>query len=233
MPMSESRVIGRGGTPVVLLRGAVERGGVALISEVWGVDASLREWATKLVEEGFTVALPDLWWRQTGPPELSGPEAIRAAVASLDDGEALRDVAAAVALLEADRPRIVMGFCMGGLYARLASAVVPGLAAAVEFYGRIVYATLSAEKPAQPLDMLPGRACPLLCHFGTDDPVAPPNHVDELERRLAGQAAPGRVHRYPGVGHAFMNAASPAYSAPAAALAWSRTLRFLDEVLPD
>lgn len=233
MPMSESRVVGRGGTAVVLLRGTGERGGVALISEVWGIDASLREWAMKLVEEGFTVAMPDLWWRTSGPPDLSGAEAIRSAVASLDDGQALRDVAAAVALLDADRPRIVMGFCMGGLYTRLASAVVPGLAAAVEFYGRIVYATLSANKPAQPLDMLPGRTCPLLCHFGADDPVAPPNHVDELERRLSGQVVAARVYRYPAVGHAFMNAASTGYSAPASALAWSRTLRFLDEVLPD
>lgn len=231
--MTETATVGRGGTPVVLLRGSGDRGGVALISEVWGIDASLREWANTLVEEGFTVAMPDLWWRAGGRPDLAGPEAIRSAVASLDDGHALRDVAAAVALLDADRPRVVMGFCMGGLYARLASGVIPGLAAAVEFYGRIVYATLSATKPAQPLDMLPGRSCPLLCHFGGDDPVAPPNHVDELERRLAGQPIAARVYRYPGVGHAFMNTAGPGYSAPAAALAWTRTLRFLDEVLPD
>lgn len=231
--MTETRVAARGGTPVVLLTGSGERGGVALISEVWGIDESLREWAKKLVNEGFNVAMPDLWWRTSGPPDLSGPESIRSAVAALDDGQALQDVAAAVALLDGSRPRIVIGFCMGGLYARLASGVVPGLAAAVEFYGRIVYPTLSTTKPAQPLDMLPGRSCPLLCHFGDDDAVAPPNHVDELERRLANQAQPARVHRYPGVRHAFMNAAAPGYDPQAATLAWSRTLRFLDEVLPD
>ncbi len=229
-PRLETCVVGRGGTPVFLANRDGARGGVVLVSEVWGVDASLREWAEKLMVEGFAIAMPDLWHRCGGPPSAEGAAQ---AIAGLDDGTALRDIAAAAATLDPDRPRIVIGFCLGGLYARMASAAVPGLAAAVEFYGRIVYPTLSSTKPAQPLDMLPGRACPLLCHFGIDDSIAPPHHVDELERRLSHQGIAAQVHRYPGVGHAFMNAHGPGYSAQAAALAWSRTLRFIDEVLPD
>ncbi len=220
------------GMPVHRLGEGGERGGVVLISEVWGVDEALLGWARRLVEDDFTVAVPDLWWRHGGVPALGSSAEVSAAVGRLDDGTTLRDVAAALALLPRDRPRVAMGFCVGGLYARLASAALPGLAAAVEFYGRIVYPTLSAEKPAQPLDLLPGRACPLLCHFGELDPIAPPHHVDELERRLAGQALPGRVFRYPGVGHGFMNATRPGWDAAASELAWQRTQRFLDEALP-
>ncbi|MSQ02497.1 MAG: hypothetical protein EXR71_11505 [Myxococcales bacterium] len=207
------------------------RGGVVLVPELWGVDASLTGWAQKLAAEGFVVVIVDLWARHGGPPPLDTPEEIQDAVARLDDGCALRDIAAAAARLPPGRPRVVLGFCVGGLYARLASAAVPGFSAAVEFYGRIVYPTLTPQKPAQPLDMLPGRTCPLLCHFADDDPIAPAHHVDEFQRRLANQAIPSLVYRYPGVGHAFMNQARPGYRAETSALAWARTLRFLDEII--
>lgn len=230
--MPERRVHAPSGTPVVIVGEPGDRGGVVLVSEVWGITPDLRRWADRLVAEGFAVALPDLWWRRGGPPPLDTVEDIRAAVSSLDDGQALRDVAAAAALLDSAQPRVVLGFCMGGLYARLAAAAVPGFAAAVEFYGRIVYPTLTEQKPTQPLDLLPGRSCPLLCHFGSDDASSPPHHVDELERRLANQGLPAQVFRYPGVGHAFMNADRASHAPAAAELAWARTLRFLDEVLP-
>ncbi len=220
------------GLPVHRLGNGDARAGVVIVSEIWGVDTNLRSWAARFVAEGYTVAMPDLWWRAGGPPALSNAEEVSAAVERFDDGHALRDVAAAAASLPRGLPRVVVGFCLGGLYARLASSAVPGLAAAVEFYGRIVYPTLSAAKPAQPLDLLPGRACPLLCHFGGLDSIAPPHHVDELERKLAGQPQPGRVFRYPGVGHAFMNASRAGWNAAAAESAWRRTLRFLDEALP-
>jgi carboxymethylenebutenolidase len=126
----------------------------------------------------------------------------------------------------------VLGFCLGGLYARLAAAMVPGLHVAVEFYGRIVYPTLTTQHAVQPLDLLPGRACPLQCHFGELDTVAPPAHVDELERRLASQAHPARVHRYAGCGHGFLDPRAPAWNEAAATLAWARALRWLEEHLP-
>ena len=215
-------------TPVEVVGEGRDRGGVVLVGEVCGIDSALRGWAAALVNEGFFVAMPDLWARYGGVPQLDSPDAVLAAVARLDDGQAMRDIAAAALRLPRGRPRVVLGFCIGGLYARLASATVPGFAAAVEFYGRVVYPTLTPQKPAQPLDLLPGRTCPLLCHFGETDPIAPPHHVDELQRRLAAQPIPSLVYRYPSVGHAFMNPARAGYSAEASTLAWARTRRFLD-----
>ncbi len=218
-------------TPVTLIGEGGARGGAVLVSEVWGIDASLMRWAQKLADEGFVVAIPDLWARYGGVPLLDSPEAIGTAVARLDDGQAMRDIAAAAARLPTGSPRVVLGFCVGGLYARLASAAVPAFSAAVEFYGRIIYPTLTMQNPAQPLDMLPGRSCPLLCHFGELDPIAPVHHVEELQRRLADQPIPSLVYRYPGVGHAFMNPNRSGYSSEASTLAWARTLRFLDEII--
>lgn len=219
------------GTRVVVFGGHTGRG-VVLLPEVRGVDANIEDYAQRLVQEGYEVAVPDPWFGRGGVPDLSSREAIAAAAARVDDAGALRGVARARDALGAAPGRAVVGFCLGGLYARLAACAVPGFAAAVEFYGRVVYPTLTAEKPVQPLDLLPGRACPLLCHFGTDDPVAPPAHVDLLEARLATQPLPARVYRYRGAGHGFANLTLPAWNAEAAALAWSRTLRWLDEHLP-
>lgn len=222
------RTVG-GGTRVEVLDAPNPRGGVVLIGEVSGVDAVLRGYARRLVDEGYTVAMPDLWWRRGRPP-LCGPEAVSAAVAQLVDSEALIDVGAARTCLPAGRPVFVMGFCVGGLYARLAACTQVGLAGAVEFYGRVVYPAVSAAKPAQPLDFLPGLGCPIQCHYGVDDPICPPAHVDELERRLALRPHPFQVCRYPGCGHAFLNPERPGWQPEAAATAWGRARTFLDQL---
>jgi carboxymethylenebutenolidase len=112
----------------------------------------------------------------------------------------------------------------------MAACTVPGFAGAVEFYGRIVYAAITPNKPAQPLDLLLGLSCPLQCHFGEADPVCPPEHVDALERRLAGAPRAAQVHRYPGCGHAFLNPTRPTWNPEAAELAWARALHFLDHL---
>ena len=220
------------GTRVVVFGVPSDRG-VVLVPEVRGLDANIEDYASRLVGEGYVVAVPDPWFAAGGAPDLSSREAISAAVAGIDDSAMLRLVARARDALGPVNGRAVLGFCMGGLYARMAATVVPGFSAAVEFYGRVVYPTLTPEKPVQPLDLLPGRACALLCHFGTEDPVAPARHVDLLETRLAAQPLPARVYRYAGCGHAFANPGQPTWNAEAAALAWARSLRWLDEHLPE
>jgi carboxymethylenebutenolidase len=216
--------------PVERMDAPASRGGVVLVAEVWGLDAPLRAWARRLVEGGYDVAMPDLWWRHGGPPSFDGPDAAREAVARLGDFEALADVTTARDTLRPDLPRFVVGFCFGGLVARSAACTVPGFAGAVEFYGRVRYGALTPNKPAQPLDLVPGLACPLLCHFGDNDPVAPLEDVRALEARLTELPVTTLVHVYPGCGHAFMNHERPGWSAPDAATAWGRTLAFLDHL---
>lgn len=233
--MREERLVGGKGTPVVRLApepGVPVRGGVVMVSEVSGIDAVLRDYAGRLVERGFVVAMPDLWWRAGGPPPLGTREEISAAVARLVDPEALSDVAVARKLLGAPGRAFVLGFCVGGLYARMAACAMMGFSGAVEFYGRIVYPTIGPAKPVQPLDLLPGLGCPIQCHFGTDDPIAPPEHVAELEGRLRGRPLATQVFRYPGCGHAFLNPGRPGWNPEAAALAWARAVNFL-EMLAD
>lgn len=205
-------------TPVERLAAEGARAGVVLVGDGPGTAPALRPWAGRLADAGYTVAIPDLGWRGLTDPEDP-----------LADGEALLDVAAARATLPATRPVFVVGFGLGGLYARLAACTTVGLAGVVEFYGRIVYPRVTPRRPAQPLDFLPGLACPIQCHYGTDDAHCPPPHVDELERRLAGRGQPYQVFRYPGCGHGFMDP-GPAWRPDAAATAWGRTMNFLEQL---
>lgn len=230
MSAPAARELGGDGRPRVLRVGPDEgRVGVVLISEVFGIDDTTRDYAAKLVGEGFGVAMPDLWWRRPRP-SMDTPEEVSAAAASVVDSEAMVDVAAAFRALSGFTHRFALGFCLGGLYARMAGSAVPGLAGAVEFYGRIVYPVITPAKAVQPLDLLFGLGCPLQCHFGAEDPVAPPEHVDELERRLAARGKPWQVFRYPGCGHAFMNPRRPRWRPDEAATAWARALTFIRHV---
>lgn len=217
------------GVPYQSITPARPRGAVILLSEGSGIDAALLEFAQRLRRAGYAVALPDLWWRD--PPQPGDPPRdVAAAVAAVRDTDALQDIRAVRAALVPNGRVFVVGFCLGGLYARMAACAVPGLAGAVEFYGRLVYPNISPTKPVQPLDLLPGLACPLQCHFGDADPSCPPSHVDELERRLASRTQPSQVFRYPGCGHGFLNPARPEFRAGRAATAWARAVNFLDQL---
>lgn len=218
------------GTRVQVVRAGTPRGAVVLVPDVGGVDDTLRDAAERLAGLGWDVAVPDLWWRTGGPPPPADDDDGEAAEALVADYDALADIAAARDALPPERPRFLVGFGLGGLYARMAACVVFGFSGAVEFYGRIVYPTITPRKPAQPLDLLPGLSCPLQCHFGEDDPVAPLAHVAQLEERLAGLSQPTMVFTYPGCAHGFLDPRRPGWDQEAARTAWARAVSFLDHL---
>lgn len=224
----EDRLVDVGGQRVRVFEPEAARAGVVLVGEAGGVDDALLDYARQLAAREFTVAIPDLWWRRGGAPPARTAAEATAAAAELSDPEALRDIAAARGLVLGAGRTFVVGFSVGGVYARLAACAMLGFAGAVEFYGRIVYPTISARKPMQPLDLLPGLGCPLQCHFGDLDPVAPPAHVEALEARLRQRPVPTQLFHYPDCGHGFMNPARPGWDPAAATLAWARATTFLD-----
>jgi carboxymethylenebutenolidase len=118
-----------------------------------------------------------------------------------------------------------VGFCLGGTLAYLfaATARVDGRGpdAVVSYYGSAVN---------QMLDLAPRVECPVLFHYGANDPYIPTEKIDEVERAFAGR--PDVVlHRYD-AGHAFSNWDAPSmYDEQAANAAWPRTLDFLRTTL--
>ena len=68
-------------------------------------------------------------------------------------------------------------------------------------------------------------SCPVLFHYGANDPFIPEEKIAEVEEAIEGRPTMS-LERYD-AGHAFSNWDAPSmYQAEAAELAWSRTLSF-------
>ncbi len=206
--------------------------GLVLIHEIFGVNDYVRDVADRLAAAGYVVVAPDLFWRivpnhevDSSDPDLM-PQAMQVA-GGYDPTLGITDLAATLAhvraLAEVDGPVGVIGFCFGGTEAaRVAIELDP--AAAVSYYGSGVPA-LAGEL---------GRvSCPMLLHFGADDPYLPRDDAEAVAAAV-GDRPELQVHLHDGAGHAFDNSFAPHFHDPAAAAAaWETTLGFLAETLAD
>ena len=121
----------------------------------------------------------------------------------------------------------VTGFCMGGALTLLSVVNVPEADAGVCWYGYPPLEYIDASKIKSPL----------LAHFATEDVPFPIAKVDELEKKLRAANVKFEFHRY-NAKHAFANETADSMNLPilkydpeAAALAWRRTMEFLDRHL--
>lgn len=135
-----------------------------------------------------------------------------------DTGAALDHMAG---LKEVTGPVGIIGFCFGGSMSYLAASHHDP-ACAVTYYGSMIGGNL---------DLAEQITCPILFHFGGEDPFLSSDDVAAL--RDATSAMPNvEILVQAGAGHAFDNDQNPMFSNPnAAAAAWSRTSTFLAENL--
>jgi carboxymethylenebutenolidase len=202
--------------------------GVVVLHAWWGLTEPFRQVCDRLAEAGFVALAPDLYRGQT----TAKVEEAHALAGALDqESERVRgDIRGAVRFLRQHGPHTattqadgrgtlaVVGFSLGGAYALDMSVTLAEEIAAVVIF----YATYSG------LDYRRARAA-YLCHFAEDDPFEPAESVAEMERELQAAGRPATVYTYPGTKHWFFEANRPdAYDAAAAALAWERTIVFLN-----
>jgi carboxymethylenebutenolidase len=113
-----------------------------------------------------------------------------------------------------------VGFCWGGAMANNLAVHVPGLNAAVAFYGR---------QPAL-TDVPKIRAAVQLHYAGNDERVN--EGMKAYEDALKQHRKEHEIYIYPGTQHAFHNDTSAArYDEAAAKLAWERTINFFNKYL--
>jgi carboxymethylenebutenolidase len=193
------------------------RGALVVVQEIFGVNSHIRAVADGFAADGYLAIAPALFDRvkrgyETG---YSQPE-IQAGVALMQQvgwDNAIKDVTAAVeAVSHAGRVGIV-GYCWGGAVAWLAAARVPGIAAAVPYYGGAI-PSLVHERPR----------CPTMLHFGESDASIP---VDKA--RAVAAAHPDVTTHFYAAGHGFNCDQRGSYDAEAARLARERTLEFFGE----
>ena len=207
--------------------------GIVVIHEIFGVNEYITATCRRLAELGYVALAPDLFWRIAPGLDLAhDEEGLARAVENVtrfDAEAAVGDVAAALdhlrALPEVQGGAGVFGFCLGGTLAYLFAATARvderGPDAVVSYYGSAVN---------RMLDLAPRVECPVLFHYGAEDPYIPTEQIDEVEQAFAGRRDVV-LHRY-AAGHAFSNWDAPSmYDEAASRVAWERTLRFLDEIL--
>ncbi len=207
--------------------------GIVVLQEIFGVGDYIKESADRLAGLGYVALAPDLYWRIEPGIALAHDEAglgrAFEAVQKLDLELAVRDSIDALNALRA-LPEVdqaggragVLGFCLGGTLA-FGVAIDGDPDVAVCYYGSGI--------PGM-LDRGDRIGCPVLFHFGGQDPYIPREQVDQV-CDFADSHPNMQCHVQEDAGHAFDNHEAPMFHQPEpAARAWEITRQFLARTLP-
>lgn len=189
------------------------RAGLVVLQEIFGVTGHIRAVADGFAAAGYLAIAPALFDRAEPGAVLDYGEMTRGRdiMLKLDLDDVVRDIAAAIARVGVAGKVGVIGYCWGGALADLAACRLP-VDAAVSYYG---------GRTASWLDEQP--SCPVQYHFGGQDPLIPPEMVEQIR---AGRPA-GEFHVYPEAGHGFNCNERSSFHPQSAGLALERSLAFL------
>lgn len=168
-----------------------EKGAIVVVQEVFGVNGHIRDVCDRFAAHGYVAMAPALFDRVRPGVELGYDEAGIAEGRELSTAigwdDPVTDIRAAAEALRPDRKVGVVGYCWGGSWAWLAACRL-NVAAAACYYGRHIV-DLMDETPR----------CPVILHFGADDPTVPAEAVAKI--RAGFPEIP--IHVYDGAGHGF------------------------------
>ncbi|MEP6658581.1 MAG: dienelactone hydrolase family protein [Acidimicrobiales bacterium] len=204
--------------------------GILLLQEIFGVGPYIRAVGERLADLGYVVGAPDVFWRLSPHWEADhSTEGLTQSielVGKFDFTTGVTDCVAALNRLrelpEVHRGVGVMGFCLGGLLTyQVAAHGDPDVA--VSYYG---------SNTASFLDLAPKITCPIMFHYGGNDPYIPNEQVEQIRATFESRTD-AHVHVESEAGHAFDNHEAAMFHNPEAAQrAWARTTAFLASHLP-
>lgn len=218
--------------------GGAPRPAVIVLQEIFGVNTEVKR-ITDLVASAGYVGLAINYYHRTHPDlnEPYTPEGLQNGFAAAGkvtraglaaDIEAARLWLVGQSFVQGDRVG-TWGFCFGGTVAFF-SATLPGIRAAIPFYGGSIAAPLPSGEPEMLADAIHVRA-PLLLMFGGEDSYIPPEAVDRIRRTLTELHKTFELHVYPDQGHAFFRESTAAMDGDpkgrAVKDAWARVQAFL------
>ncbi|MFD8433230.1 MULTISPECIES: dienelactone hydrolase family protein [Streptomyces] len=214
---------------------------VLLYMDGFGLRPSLRAMADRLAGAGYTVAVPNVLYREGRAPLVELPEFIDQAsrpriferlgpmMRALTPDQVERDADAYLRWLAgrpeaADGPVAVAGYCMGAALAlRTAGAYPDRVAATAGFHG----GNLATEAPDSP-HLVAGRLTgEVYFAHADDDPGMPAEQQERLEAALTAAGVTHRCEVYPGAQHGYTQADTSAYDEKAAERHWDALLGLL------
>jgi carboxymethylenebutenolidase len=185
--------------------------GVLIWTDAFGLRPSMREIAKRLAAEGYSVLVPNPFYRVTKPPftdasnfnfatDMGKIQPLMASVGA--PGAAEKDAVAYIAFLDAQRQvnkakKIgTQGYCMGGpLVVRTAATVPDRVGAGGSFHG----GGLVTDKPDSPHLLAPKIKARMYFGVASNDDMRQPDAKDKLKEAFAAAKVPAEVEVYSGV----------------------------------
>ncbi|MGV3593727.1 MAG: dienelactone hydrolase family protein [Sediminibacterium sp.] len=192
-------------------------GAVIIIHENRGLNDHIRDVARRAAKAGYIAIAPDALSAAGGTP--TDQDQARQLFSQIDAKQNLINFSKGFDYLKGRKDcngfTGCVGFCWGGALVNQLAVNVPGLNAAVAFYGR----------QADVADVPKIKAALQLHYAGLDERINA--GIPAYEEALKKNNVKYELYLYEGVNHAFHNDTSGArYNEAAAKLAWKRTLDF-------
>ncbi|WP_155056791.1 dienelactone hydrolase family protein [Streptomyces blattellae] len=214
---------------------------VLLYMDAFGLRPGLNAVADRLAEAGYTVLVPNVFYRHGRAPVVELPEFIDLAtrpeiferllpiMQSLTPDAAMADAGVWLRWLAdcpaaADGPVAITGYCMGaGLALRTAGAHPERVAAAAGFHG----GRLASDSPDSPHLMAEHITAELYFGHADEDPALPAEQIRRLEDALTAAGVRHRCEVYPGARHGFTQADTSSYQREGDERHWAALLDLL------
>jgi carboxymethylenebutenolidase len=201
------------------------KGYIMVLHEAFGITPHIQRVCAQYSAAGYVCAAPALFMPASGkaegivlPQNKEGLDTARSMIIGTPRADLVAMLQASATWAGAQGlPTVALGFCWGGSCAYVAGVCVPGLKAAVGYYGGML-AQLCAE--AQP-------ACPTLIHLATQDRYIP---LTETVKAFQTHhpAAQVMVHE---ADHGFNRDDGVTYNPTVAAYAQQESLKFIEKAL--
>jgi carboxymethylenebutenolidase len=207
--------------------------GVIHLTDIGGIRAANRDMARQLAAEGYSILLPNLFYRNGRmpvfpfPPKFGDDRTTRRMDelrAPLTPEAVERDAADYVEFLAAQDsvnkgPMGVVGYCYSGAIAlRIAAARPDRIAAAASFHG----GGLFTDTPASPHLVLPRVKAKLYFAHAIEDRSMPEDAIKKLDSALKAWGGEYESEVYDGAYHSWTVADSPVYNQPQAERAFEK-----------
>jgi len=225
---------------------------VIIWPDAFGLRPAMRDMARRLAGEGYSVLVPNPFYRAAKAP-VPGLDTATFSFQNKEDmtrlqglmgglnaaGAAERDAVAFVAFLDA-QPQVnrtkkvgTQGYCMGGpLVFRTAAAVPDRIGAGASFHG----GGLVTASPTSPHTLIPQMKARLYVGIASNDDSRQPDAKDTLKAAFAAAKVPAEIEVYGGL-HGWCvpdmpaSAGKPIYDKPDAEKAWAKLLALYKSAL--
>ena len=186
---------------------------VILFTDVFGLRPTMRDMAKRLAADGFTVLVPNPFYRSSKPPGLSmdfdfgsvaDREKMDALRAPLTSDAVMQDASAYVKFLDA-QPSVnkkakmgVFGYCMGGPMTMQAAAANPDrIGAGASFHG----GGLVTDKPDSPHLLIPKMKAQYYFGIAMNDDQRQPDAKAKLDEAFKSAKLAAKIEVYDGCLH--------------------------------